>query len=52
VANLAAIHVKQVTLQAKDMKLIHNMQNIMIGFAWVGNPKKPLVSYSNLYDDL
>ena len=52
VLNLATIHTKHVTLQQKDMQLVHSMRNIMLGYAWAGNLKWPLVSYDNLCDNL
>ena len=30
------------------MQLVHSMRNIMLGYAWAGNPKQPLVSYNDL----
>ena len=50
-SNLATIHAKHDILQQKDMQLVHSMRNIMLGYAWAGNPKRPLVSYDDLCDD-
>ena len=51
VSNLATIHAKHVTLQQKDMQLVRSMRNIMLGYAWAGNPKQLLVSYDDLCDN-
>jgi histone H3/H4 len=36
VANLAAIHAKRVTIQAKDMVLVRAMREHMLGYKWAG----------------
>ena len=54
VAYLVTIHVKQVMLQQKDMKLVRSMREIMTGYAWAGNTHQPQVCHRNLavfYDD-
>ena len=40
VVNLAAIHAKRVTLQVKDMRLVHDMHEIILGYAWIGDSSR------------
>ena len=40
VANLAAIHAKQVTFQVKDMRLVCEMHEIMLRYAWISDPSR------------
>jgi len=41
VTNLAAIHAKRVTIQAKDMQFIRRIRSIMLGYSYVGGKNIP-----------
>ena len=38
-ANLCAIHIKRVTIMEKDMRLIRNIRNKILGFSYPGGQR-------------
>lgn len=39
VTQILAIHAKRVTIQAKDMELVRQMRQHLLGYKYVGNPR-------------